>query len=172
MFIGLRAHSATLIQRFEDNFELISKTNDAIFKRRAVRCFQDTWFKPDSGDISFTDRFKAAAKKRSVLLDSGQVCRIAPPLRAVSRGQTYPPPGCQPRSPACICGNTAARIPPRFLDKAAIVFRTCTPGTEQTRRMAWICIKQRILQSWKTVPFMGGSPARAPRAKKPFAISC
>ena len=73
MFIGLRAHSATLIQRFEDNFELISKTNDAIFKRRAVRCFQDTWFKPDSGDISFTDRFKAAAKKRSVLLDSGQV---------------------------------------------------------------------------------------------------
>ena len=73
MFIGLRAHSATLIQRFEDNFELISKTNDAIFKRRAVRCFQDTWFKPDSGDISFTDLFKAAAKKRSVLLDSGQV---------------------------------------------------------------------------------------------------
>lgn len=73
MFIGLRAHSATLIQRYEDNFKLISKTNDAIFKRRAVRCFQDTWFKPDSGNISFKDRFKAAAKKRSVLLDSGQV---------------------------------------------------------------------------------------------------
>ena len=47
------------------------------------------------------------------------LCRIAPPLCAVSRGQTYPPPGCQLRSPACICGNTATHTPPQSPGTAA-----------------------------------------------------
>lgn len=64
----------TLIQRYEVNFEYINnKENEEIFKWRAVRCFQDVWFDPDAEDISFADRFKAATKECSVLLDNGQV---------------------------------------------------------------------------------------------------
>ena len=44
---------------------------------------------------------------------------FTPRLSAASRGQTYPPPGCQPRSPACICGNTATHTPPQSPGTAA-----------------------------------------------------
>ena len=65
---------STLIQRYEDNFDLINNNkNDEIFKWRAVRCFQDIWFNPDYEDMDFADRFKAATKECSVLLDNGQV---------------------------------------------------------------------------------------------------
>ena len=65
---------STLIQRYEDNFDLINNNkNDEIFKWRAVRCFQDIWFNPDYEDMDFVDRFKAATKECSVLLDNGQV---------------------------------------------------------------------------------------------------
>lgn len=65
---------STLIQRYEDNFDLINNNkNDEIFKWRAVRCFQDIWFNPDYEDMDFAGRFKAATKECSVLLDNGQV---------------------------------------------------------------------------------------------------
>lgn len=64
----------TLLDRYEENFELINnKENEEIFKWRAVRCFQEIWFSPDAEDISFSERFKAATKECSVLLDNGQV---------------------------------------------------------------------------------------------------
>ena len=64
----------TLIQRYEDNFDFINnKQNEEIFKWRAVRCFQDAWFNPASEDMSFAERFKAATKECSVLVDNGQV---------------------------------------------------------------------------------------------------
>lgn len=64
----------TLIQRYEENFEYINnKENEEIFKWRAVRCFQDVWFSADAEELSFSERFKAATKECSVLLDNGQV---------------------------------------------------------------------------------------------------
>ena len=64
----------TLIQRYEENFEYINnKENEEIFKWRAVRCFQDVWFSADAEVMSFSERFKAATKECSVLLDNGQV---------------------------------------------------------------------------------------------------
>ena len=64
----------TLIQRYEDNFEWINnKENDEIFKWRAVRCFQDVWFSETAEDMTFAEKFKAATKECSVLLDNGQV---------------------------------------------------------------------------------------------------
>lgn len=64
----------TLIQRYEDNFEWINnKENDEIFKWRAVRCFQDVWFSESAEDMTFAEKFKAATKECSVLLDNGQV---------------------------------------------------------------------------------------------------
>lgn len=64
----------TLIQRYEDNFEWINNAeHDEIFKWRAVRCFQDVWFSEEVEDMTFAEKFKAATKECSVLLDNGQV---------------------------------------------------------------------------------------------------
>lgn len=63
-----------LLDRYEENFDLINnKENNEIFKWHAVRCFQDRWFSPDAEGIRFSERFKAATRECSVLLDNGQV---------------------------------------------------------------------------------------------------
>ena len=68
------ANLNTLIQRYEDNFEWINNAeHDEIFKWRAVRCFQDVWFSEEVEDMTFAEKFKAATKECSVLLDNGQV---------------------------------------------------------------------------------------------------
>jgi len=63
-----------LINRYEDNFELINNaTNDEIFKWRAVRCFQQVWFDDQYDGQSFSEKFRAATRETSVLIDNGQV---------------------------------------------------------------------------------------------------
>ena len=63
-----------LISRYEENFELINNAqNEEIFKWRAVRCFQDVWFDDANESLSFAEKFRAATRECSVLIDNGQV---------------------------------------------------------------------------------------------------
>lgn len=63
-----------LISRYEDNFELINNAqNEEIFKWRAVRCFQEVWFDDANESLSFAEKFRAATRECSVLIDNGQV---------------------------------------------------------------------------------------------------
>ena len=63
-----------LIGRYEQNYSLINNSkNDEIFKWRAVRCFQDVWFDDRYESYPFAEKFRAATRECSVLVDNGQV---------------------------------------------------------------------------------------------------
>lgn len=63
-----------LIRRYEENYaELNNKTNDEIFKWKAVRCFQDEWFSEENAGLAFSELFSKAKSETSVLIDNSTV---------------------------------------------------------------------------------------------------
>lgn len=63
-----------LLDRYEEQFDFINNDhNDEIFKWRAVRCFQDVWFDDSYEGTPFTEKWRAATRKCSNLVDNGQV---------------------------------------------------------------------------------------------------
>lgn len=63
-----------LIRRYEESYaELNNKTNDEIFKWKAVRCFQDEWSSEENAGLTFAELFSKAKRETSVLIDNSTV---------------------------------------------------------------------------------------------------
>ena len=60
-----------LINRYEENLDMLyDKPQNEIFKWKAMKCWRDEWSKPGGTFASFAERFTAATKEFSVLIDN------------------------------------------------------------------------------------------------------
>lgn len=64
-----------LINRYEQKMPLLydEKTNDELFKWRAMKTWQENWFKPENAFKSFVDRFNASRKEFSLIIDNSRM---------------------------------------------------------------------------------------------------
>lgn len=64
----------SLINRYEENFYTLNNAeNDEIFKWRAAKHFRDVWFSEEAKTMSFSEKFNAAKKEFSILIDNSYV---------------------------------------------------------------------------------------------------
>lgn len=60
-----------LIRRYEDHVDKIyNAEHDELFKWKAMKTWQDEWFKPEDAFATFADRFNAARKDFSLFIDN------------------------------------------------------------------------------------------------------
>lgn len=65
----------TLIQRYEDNLELIyNEEHNELFKWKAIQHFKKVWNDPENVGLNFAKRFNKAKKESSVLIDNSRMC--------------------------------------------------------------------------------------------------
>ncbi len=77
-----------LIDRYEENFYVLNNSeNDEIFKWRAARQFRDVWFSEDAKSMPFSEKFNAAKKEFSVLMDNGYVSPSNGIVKIAEQGQ-------------------------------------------------------------------------------------
>ena len=64
-----------LINRYEQKMPLLydEKTNDELFKWRAMKTWQENWYKPADAFKSFVDRFNASRKEFSLIIDNSRM---------------------------------------------------------------------------------------------------
>lgn len=63
-----------LIDRYEENFYTINNSeNDEIFKWRAAKRFRDVWFSDEAKSMTFSEKFSAARKDFSNIMDNSYV---------------------------------------------------------------------------------------------------
>lgn len=64
----------SLINRYEENFYTLNNSeHDEIFKWRAAKRFRDVWFSEEAKSMTFSERFNAAKKEFSILMDNSYV---------------------------------------------------------------------------------------------------
>lgn len=63
-----------LIDRYESNLDLLyNEEHDELFKWKAIKTFRAEWFRPEGDFSSFADRFTAAKRDFSLLIDNSQM---------------------------------------------------------------------------------------------------
>ena len=63
-----------LINRYGAKIDLLyNEENDELFKWKALKCWQDEWFKPQDAFIDFANRFYAARKEFSLFIDNSRM---------------------------------------------------------------------------------------------------
>lgn len=63
-----------LINRYEENLaELYNCEHDELFKWKAMKVWRDEWFKPADAFASFADRYTAAKREFSLLIDNSRM---------------------------------------------------------------------------------------------------
>lgn len=63
-----------VINRYEENLDIIyDDEHDELFKWRAIKTWQDEWFKPENGFSSFIERFNAAICDFSLFIDNSRM---------------------------------------------------------------------------------------------------
>lgn len=63
-----------LIDRYESNLEMLyGSVHDELFKWRALKTWQEQWFKPADHFASFSERFQAAKKDFDLLTDNSRM---------------------------------------------------------------------------------------------------
>ena len=64
----------SLINRYEENFYTLNNSeHDEIFKWRAAKRFRDIWFSEEAKTMTFSEKFNAAKKEFSILMDNSYV---------------------------------------------------------------------------------------------------
>ena len=68
------ANLHSLIDRYEENFYTLNNSeHDEIFKWRAAKRFRDVWFSEEAKTMTFSEKFAAAKKEFSILMDNSYV---------------------------------------------------------------------------------------------------
>ena len=63
-----------LINRYESNIDCIyNAEHDELFKWRAMFVWRQEWFKPEDAFSSFAERFSAAKKEFSLIIDNSRM---------------------------------------------------------------------------------------------------
>lgn len=77
-----------LINRYEENFDMINNSEHyEIFKWKALNGFRKVWFSDEAKDMTFAQRFNAAMKDSSILINNSM---ISPTSGVVKLTEAYP----------------------------------------------------------------------------------
>ncbi|MCD8142050.1 MAG: hypothetical protein LUD83_02020 [Clostridiales bacterium] len=77
-----------LINRYEENFDMINNSEHCeIFKWKALNGFRKVWFSDKAKDMTFAQRFNAAMKDSSILINNSM---ISPTSGVVKLAEAYP----------------------------------------------------------------------------------